>query len=91
MEGLFMSKILSHFIAAKRKRRRRALRFAVWILSILSVIEFADLQRYSDLLSNLYYLDDISLYRSIEEQYSDAEFALGFIEPAIEDLNFLYL
>lgn len=88
-----MLKLFRSILSADRKRRSFAVRIALRLLMIVRDIEKNDLYHYSDKL------DEFDLhshnfsqrdYISIEEKYSDCEFSLGFLESAIEDLEFAY-
>jgi hypothetical protein len=87
-----MQKIFRCFLIANRKRRRLALATALWLLRILRNIEYDEMERYEDLIDKLNYdADSFSRSRYIvaEEEWSSCECALGFIDPAIDDLEVL--
>jgi hypothetical protein len=88
-----MKKLLLIFLSAGRKRRTMAVGAALWLLRQVCDVEKDELYRLSDKLDELG-LDSEGVsrreYSAAEEGYSDCECALGFLECAIDDLEFAY-
>ena len=88
-----MSKLFRSILSADRKRRSFAVGLALWLLRLVSDIEQDEMYRYSDKLDEF---DSDSgnvsrqVYNAIEEEYLVCECALGFLESAIEDLEYAY-
>ena len=89
-----MFKLFRSILSADRKRRCLAVGLALWLLRLVSDIEKDEMYRYSDMLDELDlesgYVSRHDYYNAIEEEYSVCECALGFLEAAIEDLEFEY-
>jgi len=86
-----MLKLFRSILSADRKRRRFAVSLALRLLWVIRDIEKDEMYRFSDML------DDSDAhtvsrreYNAMEEAYSDCECALGFLDSAIEDLEFAY-
>jgi len=88
-----MLKLFRSILSVDRKRRNFAVRLAIWLLCLVRDIEKDVLYRYSDMLDE-FDLDSGNSsrrdYIAIEEVCSDCECILGFLESAIEDLEFAY-
>ena len=86
-------KLSRPILSSGRKRRRRAVGLAIWLLRLVHDIEMGETCRYSDELDRL---DSMPVrvsrckYNEVEEEYTSSECALGFLESAIEDLEFAY-
>jgi len=90
-----MKKTLRAFLTSDpdHKRRRLLVDVVLWLLKLLRDVEMDEMYRYSDMLEN----SDSDMqsvsgseYLAMEERYSSCECALGFLESAIEDLEFVY-
>jgi hypothetical protein len=88
-----MLKLFRHFLSAGRQRRCRAVGLALRLLQLVRDIEETEMCRYSDKL------DEFDLnpgsaarheYAAIEDECLNCECAIGFLECAIDDLNFAY-
>jgi len=87
------AKLSRHMVSATRKRRRRAVGFAIWLLRLVRDVEMDEACRYSDEIDRLDAMPvgvSRSKYNEVEEEYLYSECALGFLESAIEDLEFAY-
>jgi len=88
-----MLKLFRAFLSAKRKRRCLAVGLALCLLRLVCDIEKDEMYRYSDRLDE-FDLDFQNTshrdYIALEEGYSECECALGFLESAIEDLEYAY-
>ena len=88
-----MLKFFRAILSVDRKRRRLAVGLVLWLLRLLRDIEKDEAYRYSDKLDE-FDLDPQNVtradYIAMEEVYSECEFVLGFLESAIEDLEFAY-
>ena len=88
-----MQKIFRLFMASRRRRRRIA-GAALWLLRLLLDAERAELQRISDLLDSIE--PDASRggtwreYAAAEDESVSCEYALGFLECAVEDIHYAY-
>jgi len=88
-----MKQLFRSFLAAKRNRRRLALRVAIRLLRIVRDIEFDEMEHYERLtcaLDNNSIIDSQLSFLSAEDEWSASEHALGFLDCAIDDLNFAY-
>lgn len=85
-----MRKIFSIFLASDSKRRRRSVAMTLWLLRLLRDAERDEMWRNSDLLDSID--ADVSRreYIAVEDDYINNESALGYLESAIEDLEFAY-
>ena len=88
-----MLRLLRSILSADRKRRGLAVGLALRLLRLVRDIEYDEMYRYSDRLEEL----DLNShnvsprdYTAIEEMCSECECALGFLDSAIEDLEFAY-
>jgi len=87
------AKLLRPIMSANHRRRRRTVGFAVWLLRQVRDAEMDKARRCS---SELERLDSMpgkvsrSKYSEVEEEYLSCEDALGFLETAIEELEFAY-
>jgi hypothetical protein len=88
-----MPKLFRAFLSAGRKRRCRVAGLALWMLRMLRDVEETEMYRYSDKLDKLD-LDPKSVsrhkYAAIEGECLNCECAIGFLECAIDDLDFAY-
>ena len=90
-----MLKFFRTILFTDRKRRSLAVRLALWLLRLIHDIEKDEAYYYSDRLDK-FDLDSHTHnfsrcdYIAIEEKYSECEYTLGFLESAIEDLEFAY-
>ena len=88
-----MLKLLRFILSANRKRRGLAVGLTLRLLRLIRDIEKDEAYRYSDKLDELD-LDsgDVSsrVYDAIEEEYTTCECILGFLDSAIEELEFAY-
>ena len=88
-----MLKLFRSILSADRKRRSLAIALALRLLRLIHDIEKDELYRYSDKLDE-FDLDSEKVhscdYTAIEEECSNCEYALGYLECAIEDLEFAY-
>ena len=88
-----MLKFFQSVLSAKRRRRSLIASAAIWLLRLIRDVEETELDRFSDELDKL---DSNSesvprhVYSVIEDEYTDCECALGYLESAIEDLEFAY-
>jgi len=88
-----MQKILRFFLASGRKHRCLMVGVILWLLRLLHDAENDEMRRNSELLDSFESENkDIPRleYGSIEEEYLSCEGTLGFLESAIEDLEFAY-
>ena len=88
-----MLKLFRAFLSTDRKRRSLAVGFAIWLLRLVCDIENDEMNRYSDRLDE-FDSDSHNVplcdYNAAEEGYTECESILGFLESAIEDLEFAY-
>jgi len=88
-----MLKLFRAVLSVDRKRRSLAVGLALRLLRLVRDIEKDEAYRYSDRLDE-FDLDSHIVsrceYIAIEEVYSECEYTLGFLESAIEDLEFAY-
>ena len=88
-----MLKLFRSILTADRRRRRLAVGLALRLLRLLRDIERDEAYRYSDKLdefdSGPQYVSRHD-YNAVEECYLDCESALGFLESAIDDLEYAY-
>ena len=88
-----MIKLFRAILSVHRKRRGLAVRLALRLLRLVRDIEKDEMYRYSDKLDELDLTpENVSRcdYTAIEEKCSDCECTLGFLDSAIEDLEFAY-
>jgi hypothetical protein len=88
-----MNKLFRFILSTGRKRRITVVGIALWLLRQVRDIEEGELWRHSDKLDKIdLEHDKISFreYTTIEEECSNCECALGFIDSAIEDLEYAY-
>lgn len=86
-------KTILRFILSSGRERRRALEMALWLLRQIRNAEDEEMQRHSDRLDcfDLAITDTIPFeYNAIEEAYLSCEHALGSLNSAIEDLEYVY-
>jgi len=88
-----MLRLFHYILSVNRKRRSLAVTIALRILRLVRDIEQDEAYRYSDKLDE-FELDSLKVHRcdytEIEEEYSNCEYTLGFLECAIDDLEFAY-
>ena len=88
-----MSWLFRPILSANRKRRRLAARATLWILRLMRDVENDEFDRNSDLLDKLDLSPEtvcISKYTAVEDDYSECEFTLGFLDSAIDYLESAY-
>jgi len=88
-----MQKFFQSILSANRKRRNLAVSAALWLLRIVRDIEKGEMYRFEH-ECNVYDWDSESIsthaFEVLESEYLLCECALGFLESAIEDLEFAY-
>ena len=86
-------KLFRAILSADRKRRRFAVGLALRMLRLICDIEKDEVYRLSDKL-DVFPIESQSIsrcdYIAIEEECADCECTLGFLESAIEDLEYAY-
>jgi len=88
-----MIKLLRAILSADRKRRALAVGLVLQLLRLVYDIEKDEAYRYSDKLDEFdldHQIDSRADYTAIEERCTECECSLGFLESAIEDLEFAY-
>jgi len=88
-----MLKLFRAFLSEDRKRRCLAIGLVIRLLRLLCDIENDVMQHYSDRLDEFDSdSQDVPHYDYIaaEESYTECEYILGWLESAIEDLEFAY-
>ena len=88
-----MQKLLKKILAANRERRYTAVSVAIRLLRLIQDIETTELRRCSNKLDELdRAYCDVSRhdYLQAEEDCSNCESALEFLECAITDLEYAY-
>ena len=88
-----MLKLLRSFLTVDRKRRCLAVGLVIWLLRLVCDIEKDEFYRYSDKLDEFdLNSENVSrnVYNAVEEEYLVCECVLGFLESAIEDLEYAY-
>lgn len=88
-----MQMLVHSILSASRKRRCRAVSFALWLLRIIHGIEEDEMNRYSDVLDGFGPVsDNVSRrrYNAVEDVYLECECAVGYLISAIEDLEFAF-
>jgi len=87
-----MQKLFRSALSANRKRRGRAVSVALWLLRIVRDIEKEEMYRLGR-ECNVYDWDSESdsthVYENSEDEWSLCECALGFVDCAVNDLEFL--
>ena len=88
-----MKKLIRFLLTSSRKRRCLSVRIILWILTMLRDAEEHEVWRCSDLLdsfdSGAGNVHKYNFY-AVEDEYLSAENACGFLDCAIDDLNFAY-
>ena len=88
-----MNKLFRFILFSSHKRRRKAVGVTLWLLRQVFEIEKDEMYRYSDQL-DCFDVKPVGILRhdyiELEEQYSCCEYVLGFLESAIEDLEYVY-
>jgi len=88
-----MQKLFHSILSAKRKYRGIVVGVSLWLLRIVRNIEEEEIYRVAremrafDWESDSSSMDD---YEALEEEDTRCDCALGFIECAIDDLDFAY-
>ena len=88
-----MLKLFHYILSTGRKRRCFAVSAALWLLRSVRDAEKDEACRYSDKLDGFdLHSENISRldYAETEDAYLNCEDSLGFLESAIEDLEFAY-
>ena len=85
-----MQKIFHFFLASGRKRRCMMAGVALWLLRLLRDIEEDEVQRSSDMLGACGWEVSRREYNALEDECCACEYALEFLESAIEDLESAY-
>jgi len=85
-----MKKIVRFFLAAGRKRRCRSVAITLRLLRLLRDAESEEMWRLSDILDGIDAEVSRREYNAAEEECLYCESALGFLESAIDDLEFAY-
>ena len=91
--AVIAAKLLRPIMSANHRRRRRTVWVAVWLLRQVRDAEMDKAYRYSNELERLDSMPgkvSRSKYNEVEEEYLSCEDALGFLETAIEELEFAY-
>jgi hypothetical protein len=88
-----MKKLLKTALSAKRKRRGLVLSIALWLLRVVRDIEKEEMYRF-EFECNAYdrdsESDSTSTYEDLEGEWSLCECALGFVDCAVNDLEYLF-
>ena len=87
-----MQKLFLFVMASSRKHRCRLIRAILWTLRLLRDLEEDEYWQNSELMDHIDpWGDDVSRreYAALEDKYILCENAIGFLEPAIEDLEFV--
>jgi len=88
-----MSKIIRITLSSGRRCRRLAVGMAIWLLRQVSDVEKDEMWRCNDMLDSID-LDAGGIsrhrYELIEMECEISEFALAYIESAIEELEYAY-
>jgi hypothetical protein len=80
-------------LSAGRKRRRLAASATLWMLRLIRDVENDEVGRLSDLIDKFDLSPEsvsISKYNAIEDYCSECEFALDFLDSAIDCLDSAY-
>jgi len=88
-----MFKLFRSILSANRNRRRFAVGLALRLLRLIRDIEKDETYRFSDELDEFdsdYQNVSRREYNAIEDDYTECEHTLGFLESAIEDLEYAY-
>ena len=88
-----MFKLFRSILSSNRNRRRFAVGLALRLLRLIRDIEKDETFRFSDELDEFdsdFQNDSRREYNAIEDDYIECEHALGFLESAIEDLEYAY-
>ena len=89
-----MQKIFRFFLASSRRRRLRSIGAAMWLLRLVRDAEHDDMRTNEDMLEGFASGDERvftrKIYNDIEEECLACEHAMGFLESAIDDLEFVY-
>jgi len=87
-----MKTLLRAILSAKRKRREVTVGASLWLLRIVRDIENAEMDRHSDLLDELDLSPGVcsSRYTAVEDDYSECELSLDFLDSAIDYLESAY-
>ncbi|MCL2853756.1 MAG: hypothetical protein FWE20_12160 [Defluviitaleaceae bacterium] len=93
-----MKKPFQSILSAGRTRRRRARRsravcFAIWLLRLVRDSENTELRRHMDMLDKIDFEASSASRRehdAIEDDCTECEHAIGYLDCAIDDLDFAY-
>ena len=88
-----MQKLFHSILSAKRKYRGIVVVTTLWLLRIVRNVEEEEIHRIAHKMRTYDWESDNSLpgdYEALEEEDTLCDCALGFIECAIDDLDFAY-
>lgn len=88
-----MRSILGSFFSFSRKHRRRTMGIVLWLLWRIRDAEDDEMQRLSDQLDDFEFemTEEITFdYAMVEDAYLSCQYALGYLNSAIEDLEYVY-
>ena len=88
-----MQKLFHSILSAKRKYRGIVVGASLWLLQIVRNIEEEEIHRVAREMRAFDWESDSSSmdeYEALEEEDARCDCALGFIECAIDDLDFAY-
>jgi len=88
-----MKKLFHSILSAKRKYRGIVVGASLWLLRIVRNVEEEEIHRVAREMRAFDWGSDSSspdCYEALEEEDSRCDCALGFIECAIDDLDFAY-
>ena len=88
-----MQKLFHSILSAKRKYRGIVVGSSLWLLRIVRDIEEEEIHRIAREMRAYVWESDSSSpddYEALEEEDTRCDCALGFIESAIDDLDFAY-
>jgi hypothetical protein len=85
--------LLRLILSAGRKRRSLVACATLWVLRLLRDIESDEMDRHSDLLDKFDLSPEFACrrkYTAVEDDYSECEFTLAFLDSAIDELESAY-
>jgi hypothetical protein len=88
-----MQKSIHNFLYASREHRIMAIEAVLWLLRQIYDVETGEMQRCLDKLDQLDSMDEgfpEDEYSDVEDEYSGSECAVGHLDSAIEDLEYVY-
>jgi hypothetical protein len=88
-----MQKLFHSILSAKRKHRGIVVRASLWLLRIVRDVEEEEMHRIAREMRAFDWESDSSSpddYEALEEEDTRCDCALGFIECALDDLDFAY-